>query len=146
MTQQLDLFAPPPLAPGQQTEHDRRRAEAAEGERLKREGMRLAAMKEPDLLGQAREIAFDIQRGMLAHADGAIAANGLCNADDVAYQWQRMNEGNKAKGLPQLDWIGNAAGHLFQGGNWECVGMVKSARPHAHRNLLRQWKWKHSNS
>lgn len=104
-----------------------------EGERLKREGMERATWGKERLLGHAREIACDVARGELPGADGITRRVGICTADDVAAQFER--EG--------LEWIGNAAGQLFQDGNWTWTGrMVKSARAHAHQNLLREWKWK----
>lgn len=123
-------------------------AARAEGERRKREGMALAAASNEHLLARAREYAHDIQCGVEPHADGKRAANGLCTADDVAAAWERDNDRREREGLPRVPWIGNAAGHIFQERDgeerlWEQVGMVKSCRPHAHRNLLRQWKWKH---
>jgi hypothetical protein len=105
----------------------------AEGERRKREGMERATWGKERLLGHAREIAHDVARGVLPRANGRYNSNGICVADDVAAQFER--EG--------LEWIGNAAGQLFQDGNWTWTGkLVKSDRPHAHRNLLREWKWK----
>jgi hypothetical protein len=141
---QLDLFAAPPLAPGQLSPSERasqeaqaRRREGEEAERRKQEGMQRATWGKERLLGHAREIALDIARGVLPHADGSVTSGAwTCNADDIAAQFER-------EGLP---WIGNAAGSIFVDRNWEAVGLVKSCRPHAHKNLLRQWKWKHKES
>lgn len=152
MTTQLDLFAPPPLSPGQQTEHDlRRKAEAdrREGERRKQAGMALAATSNEHLLARAREYAFDIARGLEPRADGKLSSEGLCTADDVSGAWERDNDRREQQGLPRVPWIGNAAGHIFQERDgeerlWEQVGMVKSCRAHAHNNLLRLWKRKHN--
>lgn len=124
-------------------EREQRRREAEEGERRKADGMRLATTNKEHLLARAREFAFDIARGVEPHADGQKRADWLVNADDVFAAWQRDNDRRAREGLACVPWIGNAAGHLFQTPNWECVGMVKSYRSHAHRNLLRQWKWKH---
>jgi hypothetical protein len=107
--------------------------EARTGEQRKREGMERATWGKERLLGHAREIACDVARGVLPRANGRYNSNGICIADDVAAQFER--EG--------LEWIGNAAGQLFQDGNWTWTGqMVKSSRAHAHQNLLREWKWK----
>ena len=38
--------------------------------------------------------------------------------------------------------LGNAAGALFRGGAWVCIGRRKSKRIHAHANELRVWKLK----
>lgn len=104
-----------------------------EGERLKRIGMERATWGKERLLGHAREIAHDVARGELPRANGCHTLYGVCTADDVAAQFER--EG--------LEWLGNAAGQLFQDGNWTWTGkMVKSSRAHAHQNLLREWKWK----
>lgn len=145
MTNKLlfDVEAPP--APGQMTDSERRQAaEAKEGERRKAEGMALAAASKEHLLGRAREFAYDIARGVLPHADGVKSAVGLCNADDVYAAWERDGDRRERQGLARVPWIGNAAGSIFVGANWEAVGLVKSARPHAHANLLRQWKWRHN--
>lgn len=121
----------------------------SEGERLKRIGMDRATWGKERQLGHAREIGHDIATGVLPRADGLHSAKGICTADDIAAQWDRENyEAQCAAELegvePQLvPWLGNAAGQIFQDGNWEWTGnLVKSARPHAHANLLREWKRK----
>src|SRR5688500_5844460 len=95
-----------------------RRREGEEAERRKAEGMKRAAAPKEHLLAIAREIAFDIQRGVLPHADGQKRADGLVTADDVFYQWQRVNRVRERQGHPAIPWIGNAAGQLFRGENW----------------------------
>jgi hypothetical protein len=120
---QLELFSPnreplaPPVSP--------KLAEAREeGERLRREGMRRAAINGAGLLGYARELAFD-----LARANG-----GECHADMVAAAL-------KAEGYQSL---GNAAGSLFAPSMWEDTGKIfKSERPESHRNKLVVWRLKH---
>jgi hypothetical protein len=107
-------------------------AALAPGEVLKRQGMERARDAKADAVGYARELAVDIARGVLRKANGEYVADGLCNADDVAAQLER-------EGKPSL---GNAAGVLFQDGNWVFVEFIKSVRPHAHANLLRQWRRK----
>ncbi len=42
-----------------------------------------------DALGYAREVAFDIRRGVLPHADGRFAADGVCTTADVAAELRR---------------------------------------------------------
>ena len=100
------------------------------GEDLKAAGMAAAAESKEGQLGYAREVAFDVARGVLPHADGRTEADGLCTADDVAAVLE-------SEGRPSL---GNAAGSLFRCG-WTWTGeFVKSVRPQAHVNLLRVWR------
>jgi hypothetical protein len=145
---QLDLFSVSPAEPTvAQHEAEQRAIEARnarEGERRKREGMERATWGKERLLAHAREIACDVARGVLPRANGRCSDSGIVTADDVAAQWDRENEERKAKGWPTVDWVGNAAGHIFKDGNWEWTGqLVESSRPHAHKNLLREWRRKH---
>jgi hypothetical protein len=64
----------------------------------------------------------------------ARAGNGECTADDV--QRVLIEQGISPHAL------GNAAGSLFRGGDWEWTGRrVKSARVHAHANELKVWRY-----
>jgi len=95
--------------------------DSAEGERLKREGMQLAAKSRPDQLAAARKIAKYL-----------CVRDGSTNADEVL---RLMAERYGIKTL------GNAAGSLFTGGGFAWTGeFVKSERKHAHSNLLRVWR------
>lgn len=136
MTQQLDLFSVhrEPLAAPVSKPSPAIAAARAEGERLKRQGMDRATWNKERMLGHAREIAHDVAHGILPHVDGEKRADGLCTADDVQHNWQRER--------PLLDPLGNLAGSIFAGGNWEFTGeRVKSVRSHAHANELKIWKW-----
>jgi len=96
--------------------------DAAESQRHAEQGMLFAAENNAALLTLAREIARSIAR-----------RKGEVTADDV--QMELHNRGYSLKAL------GNAAGSLFRGREWVFTGrMVKSARIHAHSNLLRVWR------
>lgn len=96
----------------------------AESERHAAEGIALAAENNPALLHKAREIAKEI-----AHERGEVTA------DDVQLRLAALGYSVKA--------LGNAAGSLFRGREWEWTGRwVKSARIHAHCNPLRVWRLK----
>jgi hypothetical protein len=103
------------------------------GEALKREGMQRASEAKAPAVAVAREIALDVSRGVLPHADGKCRADGYCNADDVAMNWPEEAEP-----------LGNAAGSIFTDGNWLDLGYVKSTRPHAHGNPIKQWRRKYA--
>ena len=36
--------------------------------------------------------------------------------------------------------LGNAAGSVFDGDEWEAVGVTTAKRPEAHGRLIRQWR------
>lgn len=96
----------------------------AESQRHAEQGMLFAAENNAALLTEAREIAKQIARRM-----------GEVNADDVQHELYCRGYGIKA--------LGNAAGSLFRGREWEFTGrLVKSKRIHAHSNLLRVWRLK----
>lgn len=38
--------------------------------------------------------------------------------------------------------LGNAAGSVFSGKEWECVGYKAATRPEAHARILRVWRLK----
>lgn len=106
--------------------------ERTEGERRAEVGINRAVAKHADRVGIAREMAFDIARGKLPHADGETRRDWLCNADDVA-------AAIKAAGMPPLE---NEAGGVFRDGNWEVVDIIKAKRAASNSNLLRQWRRK----
>lgn len=140
MTKQLSLFDEPAAAP---VVCAPTRPAAGESERLKREGMALAAESRESLLAHARGLALDVARGILPHADGEYRADGLCHADDVAAAWAADAIERERLNLSQLPTLGNAAGSIFAGERqvWEPTDKwVKSTRPHAHQNRLLVWK------
>lgn len=118
MTTQKTMFAlhaEPLAAPVRKIE--------SEGERLKREGMRIAAMPKESQLGYARELAVEI----------ALAGDGTCHADLVAAALEK-------EGRPPL---GDAAGSLWLKHVWEFSGRYHlSERPASHRNRLMVWRLK----
>lgn len=103
-----------------------------EGEARKRAGIERAVRAHSEQVGIAREMAYDIARGVLPHADGETRCDWTATADDVA-------AAIKAAGMPPL---GNEAGGVFRDGNWEAVGLTKAQREASNGNLLRVWKRK----
>lgn len=102
------------------------------GEQRKEAGIKRAVRSHSHQVGIAREMAYDIARGVLPHADGEKRCDWLCTADDVA-------AAIAAAGMPPL---GNEAGGVFRDGNWEAVSMTTAKRPASNGNLLRVWKRK----
>lgn len=95
------------------------------GEFAKEQGMNAAAEAKADLLSIARQVAIE-----LANQFGEITA------DDVQAELQRLGYGPHD--------LGNAAGSLFRGGEWEWTGRRrKSVRVCAHANELKCWRLKH---
>lgn len=85
------------------------------------QSMQLAADNNGALLTEAREIARELAR------HGA-----EISADDVVFEMCKRGYGVKA--------LGNAAGSLFAGRDWQWTGRrVKSKRIHAHKNELKSW-------
>lgn len=92
------------------------------GEALKRAGMKRAAANKNELLTLAREIAVELA-GIL----------GTVTADDVQLELHRRGHSTTS--------LGNAAGSLFLGGQWQWTGeFKKSVRAISHGNLLRCWR------
>ena len=88
-------------------------------ESAKQTGIDRAASAKPRLLDLARQIAAEI-----------VTPNGI-TADDVIFEMVKRGY--------SVHCLGNSAGSLFRGKEWQCVGFRKSARIHAHSNLLRVW-------
>jgi len=90
------------------------------GERAKTQGMDAAARTRQNLLAEVR-----------AHLR-ILARTRPVSADDA--QEYLISQG--------LQPMGNAAGSLFSGHEWECVGRVKSKRVSRHANEIRLWRLK----
>ncbi len=90
------------------------------GERDKADGMATAEAGYP-WMDYAREIAREVVR-----------EKGAVTADDVQ---ERLIH----RGFPQM---GNAAGSLFRGKAWECIGWAKSPRRSNHAHQNRVWRLK----
>lgn len=98
--------------------------DAAEGERRKEAGRQQAADNKPSLLELARRLATDVAR---SRSDRRVSM------DDV-------QEALVAHGISERA-LGNAAGSVFRGNQWEWTGeRVKSRRPHAHANEIKVWR------
>jgi hypothetical protein len=99
--------------------------DAGAGEAAREAGMALAANRRRDLLHYARQLAVWIA---WRRPDREVTA------DDVQRELSRQGVSVRA--------LGNAAGSLFAGRCWRWTGkFVKSERAHAHRNLLRVWRY-----
>lgn len=94
----------------------------AAGEKAKEKGMRVSAEARKELLTKVR-----IGLTQLWEAD-----NKGVTADD-AQAWL-IHHGYPASAL------GNAAGSLFKGSEWECVGRKNSTRVSNHRREIRVWR------
>lgn len=98
--------------------------DAAESERRKQEGMALAA-ENPD-----REYLLEIARD---RARLIVRERGEVTMDDVVAMLVRDGF--------DVSVLGNAAGSVFKGKEWEFAGrFVKSARVANHSRLLRVWR------
>lgn len=97
--------------------------DAIAAEEAKQSGMKQAAENKPALLKYARRLAEE-----------EAARLGDITMDDVARALQD-------KGI-SIFALGNTAGSVFRGKQWECVGTRKSIRIHSHGNLLRVWRLK----
>lgn len=96
--------------------------DAIESQRHRDDGMALAADNRAALLHEAREIAKDLAK-----------YGREISADDVQAELVKRGYGVKA--------LGNAAGSLFAGRDWQWTGRrVKSKRIHAHANELKTWR------
>lgn len=87
----------------------------------KEQGMSLAASVRPLLLRLAQDVAERLAQ-----------ERGVVTADDV-FEWLEAN-GHKPSAL------GNAAGLLFRGPQWEPCGFTESRRKGNHRRMIRQWR------
>lgn len=105
----------------QRTLFDSKRAEL-----VKRRGMTMAAEHRVDVLEKARAIAE--LRGLTgAHV----------TIDDVQAELIEQEIDPKM--------LGNAAGSVFKGGEWEMVGYQLSERVSRHKGLIRVWRLKNKN-
>jgi hypothetical protein len=87
---------------------------------LKLRGMRLAASKHKEELAIAQQMAKYIAYNMKV-----VTIEDVRNSCDYK-PWT----------------LGNAAGSVFDGDDWECVGYTTAKRPEAHGRVIRQWRLK----
>lgn len=96
--------------------------DAAEADRRKEEGRQRAAFARADLLLVAQACARAVA-GRL----------GSVTMDDVALELSLVGE--------DASCLGNAAGSVFRGEEWEWTGqVVRSARPSTHGRMIRVWR------
>lgn len=98
------------------------RFDLEEGERRKEAGIALACSTRAELLKLAQATAERLGR----------TAYLALSYDDVYVQLKLMGEN------PAL--LGNAAGSVFRGKQWECVGWKKSSRVTNHARRVMVWK------
>ena len=96
----------------------------AEAQRLKEEGMASAAANKHDLLKHARHVAKQI---------AMLRDSRTVTADDVSRAFAR-------EGV--TDSLGNAAGSIFRGKDWEFTGeRVNSQRKTNHSREIKVWRY-----
>ena len=95
----------------------------AQSKQRRDEGMKTASDGRKDILTGARTIARFL--AML---------NGQVTADDVRREWEYRGR----------NWsnLGNAAGSIFKGKQWQCVGFENSTVTTSHARALRVWALK----
>lgn len=90
------------------------------GRQLKQRGMQKAAAKHSEELKFAKEFAIWIAQ---------------CSKRDITIEDVRDSY--------RAEWtLGNAAGSVFKGPEWEWVGFKQATRPEAHARILRVWRLK----
>jgi hypothetical protein len=125
-TQQIDLFTPEaPFVP--EWLRPKREFDPALAERFKREAM-AAAASSPAHQELLRLLRPALVRIALSRSDRSVTA-------DHAQQWLVEHGYSPAA-------LGNAAGSLFRGGQWELVGYRMSARVSRHCNRVGIWRLK----
>jgi len=103
--------------------------DAAEGRRLKEEGMAAAAAAKMTDLQLAQKVAVDV-----AEYRAGMGSPPTCCADDV-FRILIANYG--------INTIGPAAGSIFKGERWEWTGrVIESSRTSNRRRLIRVWRLK----
>lgn len=96
--------------------------DAAEADRRKEEGRQRAAAANPWLLATAQRCARRVAERL-----------GSVSMDDVALELASAGE--------DVSRLGNAAGSVFRGEEWEWTGqVVRSARPSTHGRMIRVWR------
>ena len=92
------------------------------GRQLKERGMQKAAAKHAQSLADAQWTARYLVRML-----------GQITIEDVRRNFEKVSR----------PWdLGNAAGSVFKGPEWECVGYREATRPEAHARILRVWRLK----
>jgi hypothetical protein len=93
----------------------------AQSKQRRDEGMKTASDGRKDILNRVRSIAGNLAR-----------IYGKVTADDVRKEYEYRG-GNWSD-------LGNAAGSIFKGKQWECVGFENSTVTTSHARALRVWK------
>jgi hypothetical protein len=95
----------------------------AESKKCRDQGMDIATQGRAEALMRARVLALNIVR-----------LNGRVTADDVRREYEYRGR----------DWseLGNAAGSIFKGNDWKCVGFENSSVATSHARALRVWELK----
>lgn len=96
--------------------------DAAESRRQAEVGIGLASENNPGILAVAKKIAKEIA-----------IERGEVTADDVQERLMRLGY--------RSDALGNAAGAVFRGREWQAIRTISSSRINAHSRLIRVWKY-----
>lgn len=94
-----------------------------EAELRRIEGSSQAAQKRPNSLDVAKRVAVQL----------AQRTRGAVTIDDVYAELDRLGTGIGP------DKLGNAAGSVFAGKRWECVGFTSSKRAARRTGMVRRW-------
>ena len=92
----------------------------AESTKNRDQGMESATQGRAEILTRVKTLAQHIAR-----------INGKVTADDVRREFEYRG-GNWSE-------LGNAAGSIFKGKNWNCVGFENSSVATSHARALRVW-------
>ena len=92
----------------------------AEATKLRDAGMKTATKGRAEALTRAKSLAIDLAK-----------LNGSVTADDVRREYEFRGR----------SWseLGNAAGSIFKGKHWHCIGFENSSVASSHARALRVW-------
>jgi hypothetical protein len=102
------------------------RQQGTTSQQLKLRGMGLATSKHAAALHDLQVLARFVARNR--HPDAVTIEHVRSVAEMAQKPWT----------------IGNAAGSVFDGDEWECVGFTTAKRPEAHGRVIRQWRLRKS--
>jgi hypothetical protein len=99
-----------------------------------------AAMEFIELTGEERKDA-GMQKAAENHKTELESVQAI--ARDLARIVEIISIDDVRQLIPDEHWgLGNAAGSVFKGDEWEWCGFAKSKRPAAHSRMVRTWRLK----
>lgn len=104
--------------------------DAAESRRYAEAGIAIATENRTAILLEAKAAAREIALSRMSRE---------CSADDVAERWFRLLGKESAK--RKVEMLGNAAGGIFKGREWEFIRYENSVRIQAHARTIRVWRY-----